>query len=63
MAEFDDGLGEGEVGEGVLAIFLEEFGLGLFDGVGGVFEGEACDDEVGEGGAGDVDAGPVGVGA
>lgn len=63
LAEFDEGFGEVELGEGVAAAFLDELGLGFGYWVSGYVEGEARDDDLFEGGAGDIDAGPEGVGA
>lgn len=62
LAEADDGVGYGEFGKGVTALHPAMFAAGFADGMAGVFEGEAGDDDLGKGGAGNVDAGPEAVG-
>ncbi len=63
LAELDERFGEVELGEGVAAAFLDVFGFGFGDGMGGDVEGEAGDDDLLEGGARYVHAGPKAVGA
>lgn len=63
LAEFHEGVGERDFVEGMAAFFADPFAAGFDDGVGGDFEGEARDDDLGKGVAGDVDAGPKAVGA
>lgn len=63
LTEAYDGIGYGEFGEGVAALHTAMFASGFADGMTGVLKGEAGDDDLGKGGAGNVDSGPEAVGA
>ncbi len=56
-------IGDGDIGKGVAALHAAMFAACLADGMSGVFKGEAGDDDLGEGGAGDVDPRPETIGA
>lgn len=56
-------IGDGDIGKGVAALHAAMFAARLADGMAGVFKGEAGNDDLGEGGAGDVDPRPETIGA
>lgn len=56
-------IGDGDIGKGVAALHAAVFAARLADGVAGVFKGEASNDDLREGGAGEVDPRPETIGA
>ena len=62
LTKFNEGLGKGVLRKGVFALLAEPFGFGLDDGLGRIFKGDPGNDDLGQGGAGDIDTRPKTVG-
>lgn len=63
LAKFDQGLRQREFGEGVAALIANPLGACFERRMCGDLEGQTGHDDLGECGAGDIDAGPKTIGA